>query len=294
MIEREVAHRMFAKEFNDSRFNLYSNSNSSSSGNQDIYSPNFIISPTGLKVNRVFVVGVVTEVDRLSDQAGSEKEIWRARISDPTGAFTVYAGSYQPEASLFLSTVSVPSYVMVLGKVRSYEPGDGSVYVSLRPEEINYVDESVRDRWIADTAEMTLDRLDAFDRFFSSGVGGEKIADRMSACNIPQTLASGMCLSLDYYHKDKEYYDSLKNVIKQALCTIKKSSGQQEKEPDYEHVIQSLLESIDDGSGFDYLNYIEKAGSKGVPEKIADSTLKSLLSKGHIYEPKAGFFKVIH
>ncbi|WP_342304228.1 DNA-binding protein [Methanolobus sp. ZRKC5] len=292
MVEREVAHRMFAKEFNDSRFNLYSNS--SSSGNQDIYSPNFIISPTGLKVNRIFMVGVVTEVDRLSDQAGSEKELWRARISDPTGAFTVYAGSYQPEASFFLSNVNVPSYVMVLGKVRSYEPGDGSVYVSLRPEEINYVDESVRDRWIVDTAEMTLDRLDAFDRFFSSGTDNEKITDRMSVCNIPQTLASGMCLSLDYYHKDKEYYNSLKSVVKQALCTISKSSAQQDVEPDYEHIIQSVLESIDDGSGFEYFNYIGKAVSQGVPERIADSTLKSLLSKGHIYEPKAGFFKVIH
>lgn len=292
MVEREVAHRMFAREFNDSRFNLYSNS--SSSGNQDIYSPNFIISPTGLKVNRIFVVGVVTEVDKLSDQAGSEKELWRARISDPTGAFTVYAGSYQPEASFFLSTVNVPSYVMVLGKVRSYEPGDGSVYVSLRPEEINHVDETVRDRWIADTAEMTLDRLDAFDRFFSSGTGNEKLADRISACNIPQTLASGMCLSLDYYRKDKEYYNSLKNVVKQALCTIKESSGPHEVDPDYDHIVQSVLESIDDGSGFDYSNYIGKAVSQGVPEQIAVSTLKSLLSKGHIYEPKAGFFKVIH
>ncbi len=292
MVEREVAHRMFAREFNDSRFNLYSNS--SSSGNQDIYSPNFVISPTGLKVNRIFVVGVVTEVDKLSDQAGSEKELWRARISDPTGAFTVYAGSYQPEASFFLSTVNVPSYVMVLGKVRSYEPGDGSVYVSLRPEEINYVDESVRDRWIADAAEMTLDRLDAFDRFFSSDAGNEKFTDRISACDIPQTLASGMCLSLDYYRKDREYYNSLKNVVKQALCTIKESSDPQKVEPDYDHIVQSVLESIDDGSGFDYSDYIEDAVSQGVPEKIANSTLKSLLSKGYIYEPKAGFFKVIY
>ncbi|WMW21284.1 DNA-binding protein [Methanolobus mangrovi] len=292
MVEREVAHRMFAQEFNDSRFNLYSNS--SLPGNQEVYSPNFLISPTGLKVNRVFVVGVITEVDRLSDQNGSEKELWRARISDPTGAFTVYAGSYQPEASVFLSTVSVPSYVMVLGKVRSYEPGDGSVYVSLRPEEINYVDESVRDRWIVDTAEMTLERLDAFDRFFSSSIGTEKLMDRIKSCNIPQTLASGMCLSLDYYHKDKEYYDSLKCVLKKALCSIGASLDNPEDEPDYESIVQSILETLDDGGGFDYSKYIGEAVSQKIPQSIADSTLKSLLSKGHIYEPKAGLFKVIH
>ncbi|WP_319506659.1 DNA-binding protein [uncultured Methanolobus sp.] len=292
MVEREVAHRMFAQEFNDSRFNLYSNS--SLSGNQEVYSPNFLISPTGLKVNRVFVVGVITEVDRLSDQNGSEKELWRARISDPTGAFTVYAGSYQPEASIFLSTVSVPSYVMVLGKVRSYEPGDGSVYVSLRPEEINYVDESVRDRWIVDTAEMTLERLDAFERFFSSGHGTGKLSDSMESCGIPQTLASGMCLSLDYYHKDKEYYDSLRCVLKKALCSIGASLDTPEEETDYESIVQSILEILDDGNGFDYSEYIGKAVSQNIPGNIADSTLKSLLSKGHIYEPRAGFFKVIH
>jgi hypothetical protein len=290
MVEREVAYRMFAQEFNDSRFNLHSNS--SMPENHEIYSPNFLISPTGLKVNRIFVVGVVTEVDSLSDQTGNEKELWRARISDPTGAFTVYAGSYQPEASVFLSSVTVPSYVMILGKVRSYEPGDGSVYVSLRPEEINYVDEQVRNRWIVDTAEMTLRRLDAFESFFSSGNKEGKLMDRLLLCDIPETFAGGMCLSLDYYHKDKDYYDSLKSDVKKALCSIRRSSGQEE-EPDYTSVIESILESLDDGSGFDYSDYIEKTVSSSIPVNIAASTLKSLLSKGHIYEPRAGFFKVI-
>ncbi|WP_094227324.1 RPA family protein [Methanolobus psychrotolerans] len=292
MVEREVAHRMFAQEFNDSRFHLYSKS--SMSGGQDVYSPNFLISPTGLKVNRIFVVGVVTEVERLSDQQGNEKELLRARISDPTGAFTVYAGSYQPEASVFLSTLKVPSYVMVLGKVRSYEPGDGSVYVSLRPEEINYADESMRDRWIVDTAEKTLERIEAFDKFFSSGTGTEKLMDRILSCDVPHSLAGGMCLSLDYYHKTKEYYDSLKGGVKRALCSIRSSFDRQKEEQGQENIVQSILESIDYGSGFSYSDYVEKAVSMGLPESIADSLLKSLLSKGHIYEPRAGFFKVIH
>lgn len=290
MVEREVAYRMFAREFNDSRFHLYS---SSSPSDQDIYSPNFLISPTGLKVNRVFIVGVVTEVDRLSEQKGSERELWRARISDPTGAFTIYAGSYQPEASVFLSTIQVPSYVMVLGKVRSYEPGDGSVFVSLRPEEINYVDESIRDRWIVDTAEMTLNRLDEFDKFFSGDTGEGKLMDSILDSGVSESSASGMCLSLDYYHKDAEYYNSLKDDVRKALCSIKKSENKAEG-IDYEAEIQSIAEELDDGSGFEYIAFINKAISRNLPEKLADSTLKILLSKGHLYEPKAGVFKVIH
>ncbi len=293
MVEREVAYRMFAKEFNESRFQLNSNPGSSSSGDQEIYSPNFLISPTGLKVNRLFVVGVVTEVDRLSEQTGNEKELWRARIADPTGAFTVYAGSYQPEASVFLSAVQVPSYVMVLGKVRSYEPGDGSVYVSLRPEEINYVDESVRDRWIVDTAELTLQRLDAFERFFSADDGYERTLDRILACNIPESFAAGMCISLDHYHKDMDYYTSLKEEVRKALCSIRNAVSK-DVEEDYEQVISSILDTIDDGNGFGYSEYVHKAVSASVPEKVADSILRSLLSRGDIYEPRPGTFKVIH
>ncbi|SFM85835.1 RPA family protein [Methanolobus profundi] len=292
MVEREVAYRMFANEFNDSRFNLYSNS--SSTGDHEVYSPNFLITPTGMKVNRVLVVGVITEVDRLSDQEGHEKELWRARISDPTGAFTVYAGSYQPDASIFLSSVKVPSYVMVLGKVRSYEPGDGSVYVSLRPEEISYVDESIRDRWIVDTAEMTLDRLDLFEGFFSSGKEEGKPMDWFLSCDVPETIARGICLSLDYYHKDKGYYDSLRSDVKKALCSIRESSGDQEEELDNDSAIMSVIETIDDGSGFEYYDYIQATGSRNIPEKVAETALRSMLSKGDIYEPRAGFFKVIH
>jgi Uncharacterized protein conserved in archaea len=290
MVEREVAYRMFAREFNDSRFHLYS---SSSPSDQDVYSPNFLISPTGLKVNRVLIVGVVTEVDRLSEQKGSERELWRARISDPTGAFTIYAGSYQPEASVFLSTIQVPSYVMVLGKVRSYEPGDGSVFVSLRPEEINYVDESIRDRWIVDTAEMTLDRLDEFGKFFAVNTGDGKLMDRILGSGVCESSAGGMCLSLDYYHKDAEYYDSLKDDVKKALCSIR-ASGNKTDDIDYEAEVQLIAEELDDGRGFEYIVFINKAISRNVPEKIADSKLKILLSKGHLYEPRAGIFKVIH
>jgi hypothetical protein len=290
MVEREVAYRMFAREFNDSRFHLYS---SSSSSDQDIYSPNFLISPTGIKVNRVFIVGVVTEVDRLSEQKGGERELWRARISDPTGAFTIYAGSYQPEASVFLSTIQVPSYVMVLGKVRSYEPGDGSVFVSLRPEEINYVDESIRDRWIVDTAEMTLDRLVEFEKFFSADMGEGKLMDQILTSGVPESSAAGMCLSLDYYHKDAEYYDSLKEDVRKSLCSIRKSN-EDAKEIDYEAEVQSIAEELDDGNGFEYIAFINRAMSGDIPEKLADSILKILLSKGHLYEPRAGVFKVIH
>jgi hypothetical protein len=84
IIEREIAWRIFACEFNRSNLHI-------SEG--DERAPNYIITPTGVKCNRLFIVGVVTEVENI----GKENSLWRARVADPTGVFTVYAGQYQPE-----------------------------------------------------------------------------------------------------------------------------------------------------------------------------------------------------
>lgn len=68
IIDREVAWRIFAFEFN--RSNLYHSEG-------DERAPNYIITPTGVRCNRLFVVGVVTEVENI----GAENNLWRARIA---------------------------------------------------------------------------------------------------------------------------------------------------------------------------------------------------------------------
>jgi len=85
---REVAWRLFATEFDDATYSY-------SEGDEE-RAPNYVITPTGARVNRVFVVGVLTEVEPVTD------EVVRARVVDPTGAFVVYAGQYQPDALAFL------------------------------------------------------------------------------------------------------------------------------------------------------------------------------------------------
>jgi hypothetical protein len=53
-------------------------------------------------------------------------------------------------------------FVAVVGKPHTYETDDGAVNVSLRPEHLTIVDEAVRHRWVTETAERTLDRLEAY------------------------------------------------------------------------------------------------------------------------------------
>jgi len=292
MAEREMAYRLFAREFNDSQFQI--SPGADQSGEQDLYSPNFLVTRAGAKVNRLFIAGVVTEVEDIGNQKGGEKELWRARISDPTGTFTVYSGNYQPEASVFLSTVEVPSYVTVVGKVRSYEPGDGSVFVSVRPEEINIADENVRNRWVVETARLTLDRLDIFEDVLSSDMSETEIIEYLSGEGTPSYIKEGICLAMDYYHTDVAYLKDLRDDIRNALVTIDTGlSADDGSQSDAESLILELLEQTNEGKGVEYALLVKEAGLKDVSAEEVDSAIRSLLSRGHVYEPKVGFLRIV-
>ena len=148
---REVARRVFATEFNDASYTFKES--------DDERAPVYLLLPTGESANRVFFVGTLTE----KEDVGEDDEYWRGRIVDPTGTFFVYAGQYQPEAASKIRDLEPPAYVAVVGKPRTYETDDGTVRVSVRPESITEVGATVRDRWVAETAERTLSRVAAFD-----------------------------------------------------------------------------------------------------------------------------------
>jgi len=148
---REVARRVFAREFNDASHTFKES--------DDERAPVYLLLPTGERANRVFLVGTLTE----KEDVGEDDEYWRGRIVDPTGTFFVYAGQYQPDAASTLRELEPPAYVAVVGKPRTYETDDGSVNVSVRPESITAVDSVTRDRWVAEAATRTLERVAAFD-----------------------------------------------------------------------------------------------------------------------------------
>jgi len=149
---REIARRVFAQEFNDATYTFKES--------DDDRAPVYVLLPTGQRANRVFVVGTLTE----TDDVGEEAEYWQGRIVDPNGdTFFTYAGQYQPDAASMLRDLEPPEYVAVVGKPRTYETDDGNVNVSIRPESITAVNETTRDRWVVETAERTLERIQAFE-----------------------------------------------------------------------------------------------------------------------------------
>src|SRR5450756_2676376 len=89
--QREVARRLYAKELQGSTL-FYKE-------HDDAYAPQYLLTPTGAKCNRVFVVGTLTE----KENVGVDADYWRARIADPTGVFPIYAGQYQQLSLIHIS-----------------------------------------------------------------------------------------------------------------------------------------------------------------------------------------------
>ena len=148
---REVARRVFAREFNDATYTFKES--------DDDRAPVYSLLPTGQRANRVFLVGTLTE----TEDVGEDSEYWQGRVVDPNGdTFFMYAGQYQPDAASMLRELEPPAYVSVVGKPRTYETDEGDVNVSVRPESISEVDEATRDRWVVEAAKRTLERIRRF------------------------------------------------------------------------------------------------------------------------------------
>jgi RPA family protein len=145
---REPARRVFAAEFREIVHQFREGT--------DEWSPMYSLLPTGERCNRVFVIGTLTEVQK----SEGENLFYRARVVDPTGTFFLNIGSYQPEAMHQIEQIKVPSFVAVIGKPNLYTSQEGRTLASLRAEMITAVDKEVRDCWILEAAERTLDRLE--------------------------------------------------------------------------------------------------------------------------------------
>jgi RPA family protein len=148
--QQQPARRVFAEELN--------NATDSVQADED-RAPVFNLLDTCMKANRVFIIGTLTEVE----DVGNDSEYLRARVVGPTGTFYVYAGQYQPEAAAFLNSTDAPAYVSVVAKISTYEKDNGDVNVSLNPEAMNEVSGADRDRWVVETAQRTLARIEAIE-----------------------------------------------------------------------------------------------------------------------------------
>uniref|UniRef100_A0A7C3VBQ1 Uncharacterized protein n=1 Tax=Archaeoglobus fulgidus TaxID=2234 RepID=A0A7C3VBQ1_ARCFL len=146
LLKREVARRVFAKELMSSTYTLRDESEKS---------PLYVLTPLGLKCSRVFIIGVLTDME----ERGEDGNIYRIRVADHTGAFIGYIGKYQPEAYEAIEEIDLLTPVAITAKVRVFE-GETRKFVTLRPEMISVADPESKDYWVIETAVQTLKRIE--------------------------------------------------------------------------------------------------------------------------------------
>jgi len=205
--QREVAYRLFAAEFEDADLDH--------SESDEERAPNYVITPTGARVNRLFVVGVLTEVEPVSD------DVLRARVVDPTGAFVLYAGQYQQDERAFLERADPPTFVAVTGKARTFQPEDSDrVFTSVRPESMSEVDGDTRARWTVDAAEQTLDRVETAAMAIALGAEGDALRQALDDRGVEEGLADGVALALDHYGTTPTYLAAVRDLALDAARVV--------------------------------------------------------------------------
>ncbi len=292
---REVAWRLFASEYNDA--------NLEAEGTGD-RAPSYVVTPLGARVNRVFVVGVITDVENV----GSDMQpMWRARVSDPTGTFHVYAGQFQPEAASALSKLKPPVFGAIVGKSRIYSPESGTTYTSIRPETIKAVDESIRDYWILEACRSLRKRLDAVAEAYKMD---PPTKEGLMKIGVKEAIADGIIQAVEHYGKvDLSRYtamlaEGLRYLLPEYRETTEPGEAPPEpaaareepaKEPDAaEEAVLEIIAGLDrDGKGAPWEGILAAATAKQVAKDALEESINSLLDKGLIYEPILGRMKKI-
>lgn len=308
MNQREVAWRVFAEEFNSSALEH------AGEGEKPV---SYVITPLGARINRMLVVGVVTDIEEIGEEGKSR---YRARITDPTGTFYVSAGEYQPEAAMALSKMSPPSFAAVVGKSRAYEPEPGVKYLSIRPEKIIEVDAEARDYWVLEAAKSTLARIDAVQDGIKMA---EPTVGALMKLGHPENLADGVVRAIEFY-KDIDL-DRFRNTVADALRSVLpegRGRARPESRPaparkplpeaevvaetkeeemhevevgsDEEDAVLKIIESLDAGPrGAKWDVIVEAAAKKKIDKVRLEEVVADLLDKGEIYEPELGMMKRI-
>ncbi len=310
-MKRETAWRVFAGEYNDSTVEIKS---------EKEMMPSYIVTPLGAKINRVFIIGVLTDVENVSEGG----DFVRAHVSDPTGVFTLYSGSYQKEVTDALSKIDVPAFVAITGKVRTYTPEEGTLYVSVRPENVIEVGSETRDIWILETCKSTKQRIEAV---FEALKMNESNESELRKLGYSRDISEGIVKAIQNYRdidlnkyialiqeslqylapekkssskikKDKDIYKEEKPKEKVKTESKKPEKKEEEKsseqEKDFEEIEKKVLETIkkiegEDGASWD--NITEECKKNKLDKDSVEEALTSLMDKGLIYEPILGTIK---
>ncbi len=111
------------------------------------------VTPTGAVLRRLFLIGVLTEVHVQNSRAVE------ARVSDPTGGFSVSVNHSYPLVADLLAAAEPPAFIALAGELAQ----KGREEIRVIADACQLVSREDRDRFICLCAEDTIRRLSVID-----------------------------------------------------------------------------------------------------------------------------------
>jgi len=290
---RQPAIRVFPYELNRSKVLIKKT--------KDGRTYNFLLTPLGALVNRVFMVGTIFSKEEITD------DLLKVQISNPGSSFYIKAGKFTPGPREKLRKYEEGDFVAVVGKISVFQPeGSNRFLVSITPEEVNKVTNREMVYWIYDTSRKTLMRIRAMRAALDAD---NPTVDSLMEMGFPRYLAEGVMLALEKYGKDEIRIERFMDIVEKALMYIVPQEALVEKEEvseevpaegvstaeeeDLESKILAIIQSCDhEGDGARYEDIVSVAEDMGIPKEDFNRVFGELLYNGAIFEVRDGRYKV--
>lgn len=306
-VGRQSAVRVFAHEYRDATL--------PEQGSGE-YDPGYMVTRLGAKINRALIAGTIDSSERRESESGQS---FRFNLIDVTGTHRVEVSPFNPELHPEAEEIHARFergdrfIMMVVGKQRSFTTEDGGVFTSHNAQEMREIDSQAYVEWLAETADATLRRIDAYEKALSS----EQSIAGFRAAGIPEDLVDGMLLSRAHYPDfESEVYmldvlQALNAALGRSVEIVNRSPDPEPNSPatnettaevtekraegdmSLEDVIISTIAAGDRGEGVDYDAIIRECSVHGHSRQDAEDAIDSLRAVGgRISEHKFGWFKL--
>ena len=302
-VGRQSAVRVFAHEYRDATL--------PEQGSGE-YDPGYMVTRLGAKINRALIAGTIDSSERRESESGQS---FRFNLIDVTGTHRVEVSPFNPELHPEAEEIHARFergdrfIMMVVGKQRSFTTEDGGVFTSYNAQEMREIDSQAYVEWLAETADATLRRIDAYEKALSS----EQSIAGFRAAGIPEDLVDGMLLSRAHYPDfESEVYmldvlQALNAALGRSVEIVNRSPDPETNSPttnettaevtekgaegdmSLEDVIISTIAAGDRGEGVDYDAIIRECSVHGHSRQDAEDAIDSLRAVGgRISEHKFG------
>jgi RPA family protein len=229
-----------------------------------------VVTPSGIWCNRVFAIGVLTEV------SGNGARL-HARLADPTGAFDIEIAAHgdanRPD---MFQKIPVPSFIAING--RAYMAGSEKKPVPvIRVESVRIVDRAVRDTGIARTADSTLAHL---MKLAGALIGGPA-DDRTRAV-------------LRHYHTTPGDINDSIAIVEKALAGLSET-GDPAHQPvqDPHEVMIGIIRGLQGPRGVVIEDVIAQAGIRGISPDAARGIIDDMIKEDECYQPQKGSIRLL-